>query len=59
LGFYCANSLNQFSRDTLPTDTDYFENLKNEYHAVVIDIAEESYNNGYEIVKATTNFAKA
>jgi hypothetical protein len=59
LGYYSADSLNQFSRDTLPSDTDYFEDLKNEFHAGVIDVAEENYNNGYERVKATTNFAKA
>ena len=58
LGFYSADSLNQFSRDTLPTDTDYFEDLKNEFYAGVIDVAEENYTSGYERVKATTNFAK-
>ncbi|WP_461789419.1 ABC-three component system protein [Pedobacter sp.] len=59
LGYYSADSLNQFSRDTLPTDTDYFEDLKDEFHAGVIDVAEESYASGYERVKATTNFAKS
>lgn len=59
LGFYSADSLNQFSRDTLPTDTDYFEDLKEEFYTGVVDVAEESYTSGYERVKATTNFAKS
>lgn len=58
LGFYSADSLNQFSRDTLPTDTDYFEDLKDEFYAGVMDVAEENYTSGYARVKATTNFAK-
>jgi len=59
LGYYSADSLSQFSRDTLPTDTDYFEDLKNEFYTGVVDIAEENYTSGFDRVKATTNFAKA
>jgi len=59
LGFYSADSLDQFSRDTLPPDVDYFEDLKNEFYTGVIDIAQSTYGNGYERVKATTNFAKS
>ncbi|MGN6637416.1 MAG: ABC-three component system protein [Mucilaginibacter sp.] len=58
LGYYSADSLNQFSRDTLPNDTDYFEDLKDEFYAGVVDVAEENYKSGFERVKATTNFAK-
>lgn len=58
LGFYSADSLNQFSRDTLPTDTDYFEDLKDEFYAGIVDVAEQNYTSGYERIKATTNFAK-
>lgn len=58
-GFYSADSLNQFSRDTLPADTDYFADLKDEFYDGVIDTVEESFSDGYERVKATTNFAKS
>ena len=57
-GFYSADSLNQFSRDTLPADTDYFADLKEEFYNGVLDVVEENHNNGFERVKATTKFAK-
>lgn len=56
--FYSADSLNQFSRDTLPPDTDYFADLKDEFFNGVIDIVDEPYKDGFERLKATTNFAK-
>ncbi len=56
--FYSADALNQFSRDCLPPDTDYFEDLKHEFYAGVIDVVEEDYCDGYKRLKATTNFAK-
>jgi hypothetical protein len=58
-GFYSADSLNQFSRDTLPVDTDYFADLKDEFYDGIVDVAEGNYTNGFERVKATTNFAKS
>ncbi len=57
-GFYSADSLNQFSRDTLPPDTDYFEDLKNEFYTGIIDVLNENYTDGYQKVKETTKFAK-
>jgi hypothetical protein len=57
-GFYSADSLNQFSRDTFPTEVDYFDDLKNEFYRGVVDVANNRYADGYQRVKATTNFAK-
>lgn len=59
LGFYSADSLNQFSRDTLPPGEDHFQDLKNEFHDGLIDIVEDTHKDGYQKIKATTGAAKA
>jgi len=57
-GFYTADSLRQFSRDNLPIDTDYFEELKKDVHTGVIDVYNKTYQDGYERLQATIIQAK-
>jgi hypothetical protein len=56
--FYSADSLNQFSRDSFSPDYDYFKDLKGQFFRGIIDIVTDVHGNGYQKVKATTNFAK-
>lgn len=58
VGFYSADSLSQFSRDIDTDDVNYFNDLKDEFYDAVIDVVNSAHQNGYEKVKATTNFAK-
>jgi hypothetical protein len=47
LCFYHAECLNQFSRDQLPDDIDYFEELKDEVYHAVNDIMEDYHENNF------------
>lgn len=51
--FYCADSLNQFSRDALPIESNCFENFKNEIFDGVIEIVSSDHSDGYEKLQAT------
>jgi len=55
--FYWAESLNEFSRDSLPSGNTSFEDLKEEIYHGVVDTATESHTSGYENVKKTTSVA--
>ncbi|PHR92432.1 MAG: hypothetical protein COA69_08650 [Robiginitomaculum sp.] len=54
--FYYAEALKLFSRDSVPPGT--FEILQNEMLSGVIDIAEETHDDGYRRVKAVTTYAQ-
>jgi hypothetical protein len=56
--FYSADALRQFSRDNLPPDVDYFEDLKDEVFTGVVDVCNKKYDDGYARVIATTVQAK-
>jgi len=53
--FYCAESLRNFSRDTLPGEA--FEHLQQQIFDGVIDICESTHPSGFDRVKATTSQA--
>ncbi|MEC4589682.1 ABC-three component system protein [Nitrospirillum amazonense] len=55
--FYCAEALRSFSRDTLPDGA--FENLQEQIHDGVIDIAEANYACGLTRLNATLAQATA
>jgi len=55
--FYCAEALRNFSRDTLPDGA--FENLKDQIHDGVVDIAEADHACGFTRVNATVAQATA
>ncbi len=57
--FYTADSLRQFSRDNLPEEVDYFEELKSEVYTGVIDVHGLPYQDGYERLLKTVIQAKA
>jgi len=56
--FYTADALRQFSRDNLPEEIDYFEELKGEVHTGVIDVHNGAYGDGYRRLLATVIQAK-
>jgi hypothetical protein len=56
--FYMAETLAQFSRDNIPSETDSFEELKDEVHEQVIDVCNKKYENGFERLNSTTESAK-
>ncbi len=49
--FFCAESLNKFSRDIYDPDLKHFENLKQEVYDGVIDTIEEDAENGFVRLK--------
>ena len=53
--FYAAESLRNFSRDTLPEGT--FEHLKEQVHKGVVDVCEDEHACGFTRLKATTREA--
>lgn len=55
--FYLAETLEQFSRDNIPTH-DAFKELKDEVLEQVIDICNQNYTDGYCRLIATTTAAK-
>ena len=55
--FYWADALNQFSRDSLPTDNTCFEDLKEEIYQGVVDFSNARHSSGYENVVKTTQEA--
>jgi len=55
--FYCAESLNEFSRDQLPLGNTSFNDLKYEVFTGVIDIANSDFKDGFARVIATINEA--
>lgn len=55
--FYHAESLRNFSRDTVPTGT--FESLLEELYHGVVETCEAKYENGFERMRATLKFAVA
>lgn len=57
--FYWAEALNEFSRDSLPTENNCFEELKDEIFYGVIDVSNQKHLSGYENVKKTTATAIA
>lgn len=56
--FYMAETLSQFSRDTIPSEIDSFEELKDEVYEQVVDVCNRNHKNGYERLNATTESAK-
>ncbi|RYG99673.1 MAG: hypothetical protein EON58_03105 [Alphaproteobacteria bacterium] len=54
--FYSAESLRNFSRDTLPEGE--YERLQDEIHEGVLDTAEDAYPHGFQRVIATIQFAR-
>ena len=54
--FYSAESLRNFSRDTLPSGV--FEKLQDEVHDGVIDTTVSIHSNAFQRVVATINFAR-
>lgn len=56
--FYQAESLMRFERDTIPPDSNAFEELKDELFYGIIDILENDYKNGFERVKTVTDKAR-
>ncbi|WP_108802764.1 ABC-three component system protein [Aquimarina sp. Aq107] len=57
--FYWAESLNQFSRDSLPEGDRSFEDLKEEIFQGVVDICLSDYDDAYKrIVKTTLEASK-
>tara|TARA_R100000935_G_scaffold58415_2_gene95368 strand:+ start:43490 stop:44569 length:1080 start_codon:yes stop_codon:yes gene_type:complete len=52
--FYWAESLNQFSRDSLPDGDKSFENLKEEIYQGVVDICLADYSDAYQRIIRTT-----
>ncbi|MFZ1321132.1 MAG: ABC-three component system protein [Ignavibacteria bacterium] len=55
--FYWAESLDQFSRDSLPLGNTSFQELKDEIYQAVVDIANSIHSDGYENIKKTTSEA--
>lgn len=55
--FHWADTLNQFSRDSLPAENTCFEELKDEIHHGVVDTNNDTYSSGYENVKKTITTA--
>ncbi|MGI4826614.1 MAG: ABC-three component system protein [Janthinobacterium lividum] len=53
--FYAAESLRNFSRDTLPEGT--FDHLQQQIYAGVVDVCEDEYDCGLTRLKATTREA--
>ncbi|MCT3664245.1 hypothetical protein HZR00_17245 [Elizabethkingia anophelis] len=58
IGFFSADALNQYSRDSLPPDSDYFEDLKDQIYMGIADIADQEHENGFDKVKATVQAAQ-
>jgi hypothetical protein len=56
--YYCAETLREFARDTLPAAFT-FENVQDQVHDAVIDTAEMPHASGYERVVETTKTAAA
>lgn len=57
--FYWAESLNQFSRDSLPDGDRSFDDLKEEIYQGVVDICLADYDDGYKrIIKTTLEASK-
>jgi len=56
--FYLAETLAQFSRDNIPTETDPFNELKDEVYEQVVDVYNQDFADGYKRVIATTKAAK-
>jgi hypothetical protein len=56
--YYYADSLRQFSRDNLPPEVDYFEDLKSEVYTGVVDVYSKDFIDGYERLIATVIQAK-
>ncbi|MFM1524459.1 MULTISPECIES: ABC-three component system protein [Helcococcus] len=48
VNFYEAESLKNFSRDTIASDTDEFQKLLDETYDGVINTSRKNYNNGYD-----------
>lgn len=53
--FYLAETLNRFSRDYFPAGA--FNALKRQVYDGVVEVSEGSHANGYERIRACTNFA--
>lgn len=58
VGFYSADSLNQYSRDTLHPDCDYFEDLKDQFYMAIIDTNQNDYNDAFVRVRETISYAQ-
>lgn len=57
--FYWAEALNEFSRDSLPTENNCFADMKEEIYHGVVDISNQEHSSGYENVNKTTATAVA
>lgn len=54
--FYWAEALNEFSRDSLPTGNNCFDDLKTEIYFGVIDTSNQNHSSGYvNVLKTTAN----
>jgi hypothetical protein len=54
--FYHAESLREFSRDSVPDGT--FESLQDDIHSGVVDVCDADHADGYECVKQVTQTAR-
>ncbi|MFU1856617.1 ABC-three component system protein [Sphingobacterium sp. NGMCC 1.201703] len=59
VGFFSADSLNQYSRDTLPPDQDYFHDLKQQFYLGIVDTVESDHANSYVRVNETIKAANS
>jgi hypothetical protein len=54
--FYYAESLREFSRDSVPDGT--FESLQDDIYSGVVDVCDADHADGYECVKQVTQTAR-